>query len=277
MTREALLAGTREITLRAAREVRRSFLSKDFEVTSKGRAGPLSSADLAANDILTRGLAALDPSSALLSEETKDTPERVLRSAVWIIDPIDGTREFVNGVPEFSISVGRSEEGEAVLGAVALPAVNSIVFGAAGLGIVVEDFETGERRPSSGLSRRNDLEGAKILVSASEHKRGYTEALARKFELAPSGSIARKLALLAAGEGDLVVSLCPKNDWDICGGTALVRAADGVVRDLEFGRSRTYNTSETLSYGLVAGPIHLVDAFLAWFWESGIPVRRSYS
>ncbi len=277
MTREVLLAGTKEITLRAAREVRRSFLARDFDVTSKGSAGPLSSADLAANETLIRGLSALDPGAAVLSEETKDNSDRLSRRSVWIIDPIDGTREFVNGIPEFSVSVGRSEEGSAVLGAVALPADNTIIFGAVGLGVAVENFETQERRPSSGLSKRTELEGATILISASEHRRGYTTALEKTFVVKPSGSIARKLALLAAGEGDLVVSLCPKNDWDICGGTALVAAADGVVRDLEAGRSRTYNTSETLSYGLVAGPIGLVDAFLAWFRHSGIPVRRSYS
>lgn len=316
--RPEFLDELRGLLLEAALAVQILFESKDYRVASKGAAGPVSSADLLANYILRRGLTRLLPEAGWLSEESRDSQERLEREYVWIVDPIDGTREFVNGVPEYSVSVGLVRFGEPVLGAVALPADQRIVCGGPGLGLRVyrhasapADFfdpalqgrlagtEPGAlavylegavpvRNPGAAyaadwreepvaFSDRRDLDGARVLVSSTEHRRGKLDVFTERLELRPSGSIARKLALLAAGEGDLNISIYPKNEWDICGGTALVLAAPGGrVVELESGAPVRYNSENPQSYGLAAGPAELVDAFVQYFRDGGFSLEREY-
>ncbi|MBI3394238.1 MAG: hypothetical protein HY042_00205 [Spirochaetia bacterium] len=261
----------------AAREVRRLFYSKDYTVSSKGKEGPLSTADLLANEILIRGLSLLDSDAAILSEESADDLGRLKKDALWVIDPIDGTREFVSGVPEFAVSVGRVEKGRVTLGAVALPTAERMIVGGPGLGVRVYDLEGRELGERPGLSKKRPGERLTILVSASEHRRGRFKEFESEFTIQPSGSIARKLALLASGTGDLVVSLYPKNDWDICGGTGLVLGHEaGVVIELKAKARRVFNTEDPLSFGLAAGPRPLVDAFVEAFTSKRTALAESY-
>lgn len=270
-----LLEGLRDAVKEAAAAVLSVFKNRDFEVTSKGAAGPLTSADLLANDILHRRLLALYP-AAWLSEESHDDLARLTREAVWIVDPIDGTREFVQGSNEFSVSAALAVNGMPVLGAVAMPAEDRIVFGSPASGVFEESLKTGRRR-NALLTPRKELDGAVILVSQTEFSKGTFDAVKSDFDVRPMGSIARKLALLAAGEGDLVVSFYPKNDWDICGGAALVLSHPrSAVTDLRLFAPRIYNQTDCRTYGLAAGPEHLVAEFHRYFRAKGIVVRESY-
>ncbi len=268
MTDADILSGLSDAVATAASAVLRVFNDKSFSVSSKGDAGPLTTADLESNRILESHLRRLLPDAGWLSEESTDDDDRLSCREVWIVDPIDGTKEFVAGQKDFSVSVGLSRNGAPVLGAVAMPAEDILISG--GMGVM----KNGVR---ASISRRRELIGSTLLVSQTEFQRGTFAELQNDFEIRPTGSIARKLAMLAGGEGDLVVSLYPKNDWDICGGTALVLAhQETMVTDLENRKARHYNQKDPKSFGLVAGNTDLVLQFHEYFLRRGLKLARKY-
>jgi fructose-1,6-bisphosphatase/inositol monophosphatase family enzyme len=287
--------------LAASVAVRHYFESGRFTVHEKGDRSLLTEADILANRICEYGLARIFPDGGWLSEESVDEGGRLSLERVWIVDPIDGTFEFVQGNPEFSVSIGLADSGRAVSGAVALPADQRIIYGGLGRGVrsiyhtepaidpelyrrkdpeeifgtldAISFFQSIRIGSPCSVSQLKDLTQARILVSQTEWNRGKFSEIQHDLRIEPGGSIARKLALLAAGEGDLVVSLNPKNDWDICGGTALIQEAGGVVFDLENFEPRTYNTANTLSVGLVAGNPILVNSFIDYFRKKNIQLE----
>ncbi len=275
----------REAVLKAGLAVGKYFRSRDFNVQQKGQEGPLTTADLTANNILKEELSRLIPDAGWLSEETADTADRLTCRYVWIVDPIDGTKEFVKNIPEFSVSVGLCEDGLPILGCVCLPGENQIISGSKMTGVEYLEYSLDDagnfktdsyKKITSSLSNRTILTGAVLQVSSSEFRHGMFQDLSGDFSLDVGGSIARKLALLAVGRGDLTVSLFPKNDWDICGGTALVRAAGGTVVDLAEFSERLYNTDSVKSYGLAAGAPELVRQFVEYFKRKKIKLEKKY-
>ncbi len=279
-----LLGGIRDIVLQASMAVEKYFGSGTFEVTEKPGEGPLTDADLKSNEILNKGLLNLLPGSAWLSEESVDDPGRLGADYVWIVDPIDGTREFVNDIPEFSISTGLVYQSKCIAGAIALPADQRIIYGGRGqpLSNVYYRFGTDPEWPSIqkepiSYEHSKDLIGSRVLVSRTEWAQGKFEPLLGDFEFEPTGSIARKLALLAAGETDMVISLKPKNDWDICGGYGLIESISGMkIVTLRDEEPRVFNESNTKSFGLCAGPERLVDSFLKYFKQKKLVVDETY-
>lgn len=274
-----LLEEVRPCIEEAAAEVRRFFRSGGFDVTEKGPNDLLTSADLASNDILQKGLSAALPEAAWISEESAVSVDRRQKEYAWIVDPIDGTWEFAHGVPEFSISVGLVRGHEAILGLVALPASEEVVAGAVGSGVFL--FDKDGRRPCGLASPPAErLEDASILVSATEHRKSVFRDFPPEWHIQPTGSVARKLALVAAGRADLNISLYPKNEWDVCGGCALILAAGG--RTLHYDSSsrewipHRFNGEDLRSLGLIAGPAGLGLAFAGRQKEEGWMVRSQY-
>ena len=277
----------KEALLFAARVVYPLFRDRDFDVSSKGKAGPLTTADLAANEVLRTRLTEANPQAGWLSEENTDDRSRLARRDVWIVDPIDGTREFVEGMPEFSVSVGLSRDGRAVLGGVILPAEGRLLLGGQGAGLrefrYDQEQENGPLRETviGAFSETAALKGARIFVSRSESRKGLFAPLEAdqdmSFQFVPQGSIARKLALLAAGDCDLIVSLNPKNDWDICGGVGLVLSRPGGhAIEIEGGEPYRFDRESLRSFGMIAGPEHLVGEMLAYLRARDIRPRHSY-
>jgi myo-inositol-1(or 4)-monophosphatase len=159
-----------------------------------------------------------------LSEETEDDPSRLACRRVWVVDPLDGTREFVEGIAEWSVSIGLVEDGRPVAGGVLNPATGEQVLGAVGLGVTLGGSP-------AAVSTRQQLAGARVLASRSEVKRGEWQGYRPgAFELRPVGSVAYKLALVAAGLADATWTLTPKHEWDVAAGVALVLAGGGFVR-----------------------------------------------
>lgn len=279
------LIALRDALHRAALAVRALDEDRSFDVETKGDNTPLTSADLAANEILRSTLPAIDPEAGWLSEENEDRPEtRLDQERLWIVDPIDGTREFVDGSGEYSISAGLAINGRPDLGGVALPGENLIAVGARGLGLRVWRYDAAGafKAESAGLRSRPDGEGprlqtARILVSKSESKRGAYADVADELQLAAEGSIARKMALVAIGRADLVVSLYPKSEWDLCGGAALLlcQPEAGLI-ELEHGAPQRFNRRELKSIGLAGGAADLVREFAAFRKQRGLPLRYSY-
>lgn len=231
--------------LAAAVEGIRPFVPGAVSSAQKsGGRGPVTEADHAADRILREML--LRDGEGWLSEETADDFSRLSRGRVWVVDPLDGTREFVEGIPEWCLSVGYVEDGRAVAGGICNPATREMFLGSWHTGVTCN----GKPVKASG---RQSLAGATVLASRTETQRGEWKRFeGNGFSVVPMGSVAYKLARVAAGLADATWTLSPKNEWDVAAGVALIEAAGGVVRTLE-DKPVEFNRKATLYSGLIAG------------------------
>jgi myo-inositol-1(or 4)-monophosphatase len=217
----------------------------------------ITEADVVINDYLRSTLQALFPGAAWLSEETADDLSRLGQDWLWVVDPLDGTKEFVRGVPEFAISVGLVHQHRAVLGGVVNPASGEGGVGRVGDG--VEFWGDLRQRPAA-----TSLSEAFASLSRSEiEDRTVLPFVDLVGSTCPVGSVAYKLLRVAAGREDLTFSVQPKSEWDICGGVALLHASDRVYRRFD-ARPLRFNERDTrIRSGAVAGRNDLVDEFLS--------------
>lgn len=205
--------------LEEARRILGRFTPGRVEYRDKQPGDPVTEADLEVDAALSRSLPR--QGEGWLSEETPDNPARLGCRRVWVVDPIDGTREFVAGIPEWVVSIGLVEDGRAVAGGILNPQTGLLVIGSIETGVTLNGVPCATPAVS-------DLAGADILASRSETARGEWERFAAApFVARPTGSVAHKLALVAAGLADATWTLNPKCEWDVCGGVALVLAAGG--------------------------------------------------
>jgi len=246
------LARIRE-ALQAAAEAIQPFTPGAVEYDEKSSRGdPVTAADLAADEVLHRIL--LSDGEGWLSEETADSPERLQHRRVWVVDPLDGTREFVDGIPEWCVSIGLVEDGVPVAGGILSPSTNQLVLGSMETGVTLngDPVETG---------LREDLDGALILASRSEWKRGEWDVYeGSPFTVKPCGSVAFKLGQVAAGLADGTWTLVPKNEWDVAGGAALMLAAGGTLMHAD-GSRRRFNQADPLMPNFLAAHESLLRDF----------------
>jgi myo-inositol-1(or 4)-monophosphatase len=235
-----------EAALLAACEVLQEFRPGAVRAEDKaGGRGPVTEADRAVDRVLARILPR--DGEGWLSEETADDPARLQRRRVWVVDPLDGTKEFVEGLPEWCVSVGLVQEGRAVAGGIANPATGELFLGAVGRGV------TYNGEPAQ-VSSRQSIDSAVVLASRSELGRGHWERYrGAPFLVRPMGSVAYKLALVAAGRVDATWTLAPKHEWDVAAGAALVLAAGGRVKTLD-GSPLVFNQPRPWLSGLGAWP-----------------------
>jgi myo-inositol-1(or 4)-monophosphatase len=247
-----------QIALAAAREagdtVRRHY-EDGTRVWEKSEGNPVTLADLEADAVIRRHLVAAFPDDAILSEEEFDDEARLGCRRVWIVDPIDGTKEFTRRVPEFAVSIALCQDGEPVVGVILNPIASVTVWATHGGGT----FRDGTRVRVSGCSRLNE---AVLVASRTEISRDQLEPYRGWFrDIRGVGSIAWKLACIASGDGDFNLSVAPKNEWDVCAGDLVVREAGGVYADFN-GTPRRYNQPETrIEAGMGAGPAVLLEEF----------------
>lgn len=233
--------------LESARQVFTRFTLGEIEAEYKAGHDPVTEADRAVDAVLRREL--LREGEGWLSEESVDDMARLEKRRVWIVDPLDGTREFVAGIPEFCVSIAMVEDGNPVSGGICNPATGEIFLGSLDSGV------TYNGKPVRA-SQRNLLSGAVVLASRSETRRGEW----KQFENAavtvrPVGSVAYKLALVSAGLADITFTLTPKHEWDIAAGAALVSSAGGFISTLENLPLRCNRKSPLLSGLLACGPL----------------------
>jgi myo-inositol-1(or 4)-monophosphatase len=230
---------------RAAGEVIGNYYQSAYQAWDKKPDNPITTADLAADTLLRERLTAATPGFGWLSEETRDTPERLDQRSLWVVDPLDGTKEFIEGLDQFAVSVALVTDHQPVLGVVHNPATGEMIAGIVGDGLAYN----GE--PVRSLSTRAQARGAEVLASNTEVRRGMWDPYLDLFQVVEVGSAAYKLGRIAAGLSDAYISLNPKNEWDIAGGIALILAAGGRVTDLR-GAPLHFNQRETLVNGVVA-------------------------
>ena len=246
------VAADLDLAIHAAREagvvVMKAFRT-EHEVTLKSPDQPLTQADLAADAILKRILLSNRLDYGWLSEETADNRARLQQRFVWIVDPIDGTRSYIAGYPEFAISIGLAENERAVAGVVYNPATDEMYAARRGAGAWRVGGET--------LNVQRAASARALVASRSEIGKGELRPFESSFAITGTGSTAYKMMKVATGEAQVFVSRGPKSEWDVCAGTLIVEEAGGRATDLK-GRDILYNQTRTKVYGILAtnGVLH---------------------
>ncbi len=228
-----------------------------FEVDHKDDGSPLTAADQAANEVIVARLQALTPDIPILSEESAkiEYSQRAGWTRFWLVDPLDGTKEFVSRNGEFTVNIALVENGRPLLGVVYVPVTGVCYLAAHGHGAWKEKGGC-DRRPIAVRSYR----GGPATVVASRSHRGESldrflarlEAREGKFETTSLGS-SLKLCMVAEGAADIYPRLGPTSEWDTAAAHCVVEVAGGRVTDVE-GRALRYNKPNILNpFFLVSG------------------------
>ncbi len=246
----ASLAADGALLCRAVREAGALALERfrsGFEVHEKAPGDPVTDADLAVDAALRAALCGARPGYGWLSEESAGGPDRLRAARTWVVDPIDGTRGFVERNREWAVSAALVEAGRPVAACVFNPALDAFYEARRG---------AGARRNGKPIrvSAAGAAEGAALGSSRNEIRRALWRGAVPGADIRPIDAIAWRLALVAGGELDGTVSLRPKSDWDIAAGDLLVAEAGGAATTPD-GAEPLYNRSETRKRGLIAaGP-----------------------
>ncbi|WP_406665687.1 3'(2'),5'-bisphosphate nucleotidase CysQ [Gallaecimonas sp. GXIMD1310] len=216
------------------------FRSSELVTEHKADDSPVTNADLAANQVLVEGLAALTPELPILSEESGHKPfaERASWPAYWLVDPLDGTREFVGGSPDFAVNVALVVNNEPVLGVIFAPVSGDLYLGIKGAGA----FKNGHPIHTRAAP-------TPPLLAVSRHQsRALLEAHLKDdlhYQAVPFGSASLKSCMVAEGQADAYVRLGPTGEWDTAASWAVVSEAGGSILDLN-GQPLTFNRNESL-------------------------------
>lgn len=234
----------------------KKFFESEFKAWEKSKDNPVTEADLAVDRLLEEALREARPDYGWLSEESADDPARTACRNVWVVDPIDGTRAFVNRRAEFAVSAALVEDGRPVLGAVFNPVTDAFFAARLGGGAFL-----GETRLA--IAPRARLEGARMLgyrhFFSSEK---YWPVPWPRMDYDQVNSIALRMALVAAGSHDVIVSVRPKSDWDIAAADLIVTEAGGAAIDAE-GEAFVYNRERPVHRNVIACAQSLVAPVLA--------------
>ena len=245
---------------RAAAAIIRRYYKTDLTIELKGHDDPLTAADRESNACIHEMISRVFPDDGWLSEETADSSARLEKRRVWIVDPLDGTKEFTQHIPEFCVCIALVENGRPIVAVELNPAADRLYCAVRGQGTTVN----GE---PARVSTQREVAKAEVLASRSEDKRGEWDAFKPRCKVVLTGSVAFKLAELSVGHGDATFTLTPKNEWDICAGSLLVEEAGGRVTGLD-GAPLVFNQPSPLRPGMIASNGLLHDALLRLIAEA---------
>lgn len=244
--------------VRGAGEIALRYSGPEARVWDKeGGAGPVTEADYAVNDHLQQTLRSARPGYGWLSEETEDDPARLEADTVFIVDPIDGTRSFVEGSRTWAHSVAVVHRGQAVAGAVFLPQRDLLYSAALGSGAWC-----GAQRLRVRAAAQADLACCEILATKPNlHARFWTGPVPQ-FARAHRPSLAYRMALVGAGRFDGMITFRPTWEWDIAAGALIASEAGALVTDRS-GAPLRLNAADPRTHGIIAACPALHDALLA--------------
>jgi len=244
-----LVATTIDRIVRIAEDAGRAILevySREFAVEWKDDASPLTAADLAAHRVIVEGLSKITPGVPILSEEASEVPwlERSRWRSFWLVDPLDGTREFVKRNGEFTVNIALIEAHRPVLGVVHAPALGRTAWAQRGAGAFQRDGVAGVVQALRVAPRS---EPPWRVMGSRSHRNSETARFLDAHgptEVTPLGS-SLKFVEIAAGVADVYARLGPTSEWDTAAGQCVLECAGGAVVDLD-GRSLDYNARATL-------------------------------
>ncbi|TAN03437.1 MAG: 3'(2'),5'-bisphosphate nucleotidase [Rhodanobacteraceae bacterium] len=216
-----------------------------FAVEHKADSSPLTAADMASHRLIVAGLQALTPDIPVLSEESKDIDWNTRRvwDRYWLVDPLDGTREFVKRNGEFTVNIALIEQRAPVLGVVLVPVTGELYFGVAGEGAFLETAPGALPQPIATRA------AGKVPVVAGSRSHGNERQAAMLANLGGHRLVAVgssiKFCMVARGDADLYLRLGPTSEWDTAAAQCVLEQAGGAVLDLQ-GQPLRYNTKDSL-------------------------------
>jgi 3'(2'), 5'-bisphosphate nucleotidase len=252
---DSIISGLVELIRRAGEEVLEVYDAADIGLEHKDDKTPLTEADRRSDAVITEGLKALTPDIPVISEESRSIPheERKDWERFWLVDPLDGTKEFVSRNGEFTLNIALIEGGSPAFGMVGVPVKGMIYYGSTDKGAFGLPAGGGEKERISVKGRRR---GEKLVAVASRsHLKEETKEMIKALdgEMVNAGS-SLKFVLVAKGEADLYPRLGTVHEWDAAAGHAVAEAAGAVVCGLD-GKPLVYN-KETFKHDgfLVCAP-----------------------
>lgn len=228
----------RDLAHRAGQAVMAHY-RRDVIVEYKEKREPVTIADREADHLIGTGLRAAFPGDGLLSEEAEDDPARLDKERVWIVDPVDGTTEFIDKTGQFVIQIALTVAGRPVLGVVYQPAHDLLYYAVEGQGAFAEQ---GGQRTGLHVSKQRDP-GQMCLIASRSHFSGFVDAARRKLGISSMqrlGSVGLKVGQVAQGACDLYLAARVCKEWDLCAPHAILLEAGGVLTDL-WGKVPVYN------------------------------------
>ncbi len=230
-----------------------SIYREDFAVNKKSDNSPLTIADITSHRILTHGLT--KTGIPVLSEEGKDIPYEVRRDwqRFWLVDPLDGTKEFINRNGEFTINIALIEGSRPVLGVIYAPAKDLLYYSLKGEGVWKRQGNEVKRLSSQSEAQSNSI---KVVASRSHHSREVDDFISKlkekysEIEFLQAGS-SLKFCIVAEGSADIYPRFTPTMEWDTAAGQAIVEEAGGAVLALD-GKTLSYNKIELKNLGFIS-------------------------
>jgi 3'(2'), 5'-bisphosphate nucleotidase len=235
------------------------YQQDDFGVIDKEDKSPLTKADKAANDIICAGLEKLDEPFPIISEENKDIPFESRRNftTFWLVDPLDGTKEFIKRNGEFTVNIALISNGKPVFGVVYAPVPNTMYYAAEGSGAFIET-DDGEKKLEAATFSMKDA--SLNVVCSRSHLNDETQSFIDKLtapETVSKGS-SLKFLILATGEAHLYPRIAPTMEWDTGAAQCVLEEAGGKVVEYETGEPLRYNKQVLLNpFFLATG--HVVE------------------
>lgn len=234
--------------VRAAGQATLPYWQAGVAVQTKADDSPVTAADIAAHKVLAAGLAALDASIPVLSEEdcAIALSERQQWTRWWLVDPLDGTKEFISGSAEYTVNVALVERGEVVFGVVGVPVTDSVYYGGAAFGAFCRDADGAIRSLQMRTAPQDEL----VVLASKRHSSPEQEALLQglaaqfpRLHLLNVGS-SLKFCQMAEGAADLYPRLAPTSQWDTAAAQGVLEGAGGQVLNLQ-GQALTYAAQES--------------------------------
>ncbi|WP_102225861.1 3'(2'),5'-bisphosphate nucleotidase CysQ [Acidimangrovimonas sediminis] len=227
-----LVSVFRRLALEAGDKIMEIYGAEDFEVRSKSDASPVTEADEAADALISAGLRAAFPDLPLVTEEQSDTHDQKI-STFLIVDPLDGTKEFVKRRGDFTVNIAYVEDGVPVFGVVYAPAKGRLFYTAADGASVEESGDFAKDAPGATTPLRVSTpdNGALMVVASKSHRDAATDAYIGRYgvrDMTSAGS-SLKFCLVATGEADLYPRLGRTMEWDTAAGDAVLRGAGGAM------------------------------------------------
>lgn len=251
---------------RAAGAVLMEWFAKGAKVFNKNGT-PVTEADHAANALLGERLRGARPDYGWLSEETHDNEDRLSMRRLFVVDPLDGTVSFIKRKDDFTVAVAVVEDGVPVAGAVYNPSRDEMYAAALDGGATLNGAPIRAGRPER-------IEGCRMIASRTMFQHPAWPEKWPEMEFQKIGSIAYRLALVAADRADATIALSTKSDWDIAAGELIAREA-GVTVTTHEGSAFRYNRPGTHQISLLAAPAPLYAALAARLAPIKLPARAS--
>lgn len=219
------------------------YYHRDYTVDLKHAREPVTQADKASNEYITGQLRERFPEDGILAEESRDDLSRLQRRRVWLIDPMDGTREFIDKIGQFAVMIGLVEDGEPVLGAVYQPTTDALFFALRNGGAFMRQKDWQTRLRVSDIAEPRHM---RLVVSRS-HRSPLVDAMKEALGISQevsSGSVGLKVGLLAQNKSDLYLHPNSKTkEWDTCAPQVILQEAGGVFTDC-WGEPLNYNKED---------------------------------